>query len=185
MHVAVDGRELAGRPTGVGRYVSQLLAHWQRMPDAARHRFTVYAHASVRVPAGRLDLAVRHLPGAGGTRWEQATLPAALRRDAPDVLFAPAYTAPLLSPAATVLSIHDVSFAAHPEWFRWREGVRRRLLTRAAAARAATVLTLTQFSRREITRLLGVPDARIRVVPLGLGVVGDGRDGASIPRASR
>jgi glycosyltransferase involved in cell wall biosynthesis len=173
MHVAIDARELAGRPTGVGRYLGQLLAEWQRAPAATRHRFTLYAHDRVAAPPGPLDLTTVHLPGAGGTRWEQATLAAALRRARPDVLFAPAYSAPLLGPVPTVLALHDVSFAAHPEWFRWREGLRRRLVTRAAAARAATVLTLSEFSQREITRLLRVPAHRIRVVPLGLGLVGD------------
>jgi glycosyltransferase involved in cell wall biosynthesis len=183
MHVAIDARELAGRPTGVGRYLGRLLAEWQQSPAAARHRFTLYAHAPMAAPPGPLDLATVHLPGAGGTRWEQATLAAALRRLRPDVLFAPAYSAPLLGPGPTVLAIHDVSFAAHPEWFGWREGLRRRLVTRAAAARAVTVLTLSEFSRGEITRLLGVPARRIRVIPLGLGLVGD--EGAALGAGTR
>jgi glycosyltransferase involved in cell wall biosynthesis len=173
MHVAVDGRELAGRRTGVGRYLAQLLAQWQQLPAAARHRFTLYAHAPVQVPAGPLHLRVVELAGAGGTRWEQATLAAALRRSPADVLFAPAYTAPLLTRTPTVLALHDVSFAAHPEWFGWRDGLRRRLVARASARRAARVLTLSDFSQREITRLFGVTAARIRVIPLGLGVLDD------------
>ena len=55
-----------------------------------------------------------------------------------------------------VLTIHDVSFAAHPEWFSWREGLRRRTLTRLSARRAARVLTESDFSKREITRQLGI-----------------------------
>lgn len=170
MHVAIDGRELAGRPTGVGRYLAQLLREWQCSATAGQHRFTLYVHAAVDVPPGPLDVTVRVLPGAGGTRWEQATLPAALRRARPDVLFAPAYSAPLLCPAPTVIAVHDVSFVAHPEWFRWREGLRRRLVTRAAAQRASIVLTLSEFSRGEIRRLLGVPGHRVRVVRLGMGL---------------
>ncbi len=115
------------------------------------------------------------MPGAGGTRWEQLTLARALRRSRPDVTFAPAYTAPLLAPAPVVLAVHDVSFAAHPEWFRPREGWRRRTVTGAAARRAARVLTLSEFSRSEIVRHLGVQPERIRVIPLGVGLVEDGQ----------
>jgi hypothetical protein len=43
------------------------------------------------------------------------------------VIFAPAYSAPVFAAAPTVLTIHDVSFFAHPEWFGRREGQRRRL----------------------------------------------------------
>jgi glycosyltransferase involved in cell wall biosynthesis len=61
-----------------------------------------------------------------------------------------------------------VSFAAHPEWFRWREGLRRRTLTRAAAHRAARVVTVSEFSRREIVEHLGIPEGRVQVVYHGM-----------------
>jgi glycosyltransferase involved in cell wall biosynthesis len=61
-----------------------------------------------------------------------------------------------------------VSFAAHPEWFSFREGLRRRTLTAWSARRARLVLTDSQFSRDEIVRHIGVPAARVRVIPLGL-----------------
>ena len=61
------------------------------------------------------------------------------RANRPDVLFAPGYTAPLTAPCPIALTIHDVSFAAHPEWFSRREGARRRDADRlVGAARAAS-----------------------------------------------
>jgi glycosyltransferase involved in cell wall biosynthesis len=172
VRIAIDARELAGSATGTGRYLAQILAHWPAA--AASHEVVLYAHRPVLHPAGPLRADVRVLPGAGGTRWEQVTLAAALRRDLPDVLFAPAYSAPLLASTPTVLSVHDVSFSAHPEWFRPREGARRRFVTSRAARRAHTVITMTAFSRDEIVRHLGVPPERVRVIAHGLGVVPDG-----------
>ncbi len=69
-----------------------------------------------------------------------------------------------------MVAIHDVSFAAHPEWFRWREGLRRRWLAKQSARRARVVLTISNFSRDEIARHLVVPLSRIRVIPLGVGL---------------
>jgi len=69
-----------------------------------------------------------------------------------------------------VLTIHDLSFFAHPEWFRPREGIRRRLFTRLSARRATLVLTDTEFSRAEIHAHLGIPPDRVRVVHLGAGI---------------
>jgi glycosyltransferase involved in cell wall biosynthesis len=65
----------------------------------------------------------------------------------------------------TVVTIHDVSFAAHPEWFRTREGARLRWLSRHTAANARAVLTVSEFSRREIIEHFRIPDARVRVIP--------------------
>jgi glycosyltransferase involved in cell wall biosynthesis len=175
MHIAIDARELTGQATGAGRYLSQLLTHWNRSPVASRHRYTLYAHRPLTAAFDRLETETIIRPGGGGTRWEQCTMLGALRDSGPDVFFAPAYTAPLLSRLPVVLSVHDVSFAAHPEWFRPREGWRRRFITGGAARHAARVLTLSTFSRDEIVRHLGVRPDRIRVIPLGVGLVEDER----------
>ena len=143
------------------------------VPAAQAHRFTLLAHGPLAVPESGLHVRAVIRPGAGGTRWEQATLAAAVRQARPDVLFAPGYTAPLLCPVPLALAVHDVSFAAHPEWFPWREGLRRRLVTRLAAQRARVVLTLSAFSRDEIVRHLAVDPTRVRVIPLGLGMTPD------------
>jgi glycosyltransferase involved in cell wall biosynthesis len=184
MHIAVDARELVGRPTGVGRYLSRLLDHWAGSSQARTHRFTLFAHHPVATAERSLDLTQVLLPGSGGTWWEQSTLPAALRRTSPDVLFAPGYTAPVVCPAPTALSIHDVSFVVHPEWFAWREGLRRRLVTRVSARRARIVVTFSESSRNEIVRRLGVETSRVRVIPHGLGLT-DGREGPPDREARR
>ena len=120
MRVAVDGRELTGKPTGVGRYLRELLTEWGKSANARRHEWVVYAPEMPDVPP-TLARHVRVLPGSGGTAWEQWTLSRALAADRPDVLFAPGYTAPLTAPCPVAVAIHDVSFAAHPEWFHGTE----------------------------------------------------------------
>ncbi len=132
MRIGIDARELCGRPTGVGRYLSGLLGEWATGEHA----------------------------------------------------FSPGYAAPLRSPVPTVVAIHDVSFAAHPEWFRLREGLRRRWLARQSAERACAVITISEFSRREIVEHLGVPDAKIHVIRPGVEAdpgVGPGRTQGATP----
>jgi glycosyltransferase involved in cell wall biosynthesis len=164
MKVAVDARELAGNRTGVGTYLSHLLERWTASQDAQRHEWHLFAHRPVKEPGG---FAVHAVRGSGGTQWEQFALARALARHRPDVLFAPGYSAPLMAAAPVALAIHDVSFAAHPEWFSFREGVRRRLLTAWSARRARVVLTDSKFSQDEIVEHIGIPSAKIRVIPLG------------------
>lgn len=176
MRIGVDVRELTGRPTGVGRYLAEVLTAWAAPPEdaGARHAFVLYGTAPL--PGGLADrlVALRHmmrtLPGRGGTAWEQRTLPRAAAEDSLDVFFAPAYTAPLRLRCPLALTIHDLSYFTHPEWFGWREGLRRRLLTRMAARRARMVITDTRFSRDEIRTHLGLPASRIAVIPLGAGL---------------
>ena len=75
----------------------------------------------------------------------------------------------------------------HIEWDNWtlrigfapREGLRRRLTTRAAAWRARRVLTVSDFSKREIVRCLGTDASKVDVVYSGATPLDDGAlDGA-------
>jgi glycosyltransferase involved in cell wall biosynthesis len=166
VRVAVDARELAGRPTGVGRYLAELLSSWSRDPRARDVQITLVAPYAITRPrdlgdeGARIDETI--VAGGSGTRWEQLTLPRALGRSF-DVLFCPGYSAPIFARLPFVVAIHDVSFFAHPEWFGAREGLRRRWTVKASARRAARVLTISAFSRDEIVRHVGVPAERIEV----------------------
>jgi len=177
MHIGIDARELVGQRTGVGRYLADLCTEWRSTPDAAHHRFTLFAHAPgnnlaalgdpfLDGPAGRFRY--HPIPGNGGSRWEQGSLARALAHATPDVLFAPAYTAPLTTRVPVVLTIHDISFTTHPEWFSWREGLRRRWLTRLAARRATRVIAVSDFTRHEICRNLGLSTKAVSVVWSGI-----------------
>ena len=168
MRIAIDARELLGQRTGVGRYLWQLLLAWNEMPAAAAHEFIICSpvahHLGHVLP--NLRITHQHLPRFRGTFWEQLSLPF-LAHDA-NVLFAPAYTGPIVGRTPVVLTIHDVSFAAHPEWFAWREGLRRRLLTRASARRASRIITVSGFSKREIVRRLGIYADKVEVIYSGI-----------------
>ncbi len=177
MHIGIDARELVGRRTGVGRYLAALCAAWQRLPSDAPFEFTLYAQLDGRSPAllgppfenepaGRFSY--QAVPGNAGALWEQTQLATAINQSPPDVLFAPAYTAPLFTRVPTVLTIHDVSWEAHPEWFTWREGLRRRWLTRHCARHVERVIAVSNFTRDEIVTHLSVPPARISVIWSGI-----------------
>lgn len=174
MHIAVDARELGGNLTGVGTYLAHLLEQWMQLAAARAHRWTLYVpEVGPRCEAGgggEAGFERRIVPGGPSTWWEQTSLARALRRDRPDVLFAPGYTAPLAISTPVALTVHDVSFFAHPDWFRAREGFRRRLLTRWSAQKARAIVTVSEFSKLEIVRWLGVPETRVRVIPHGISI---------------
>ena len=103
MRIGVDGRELSGQPTGVGRYLQRLLREWGLSAEARAHQFTIYSpDAGIALPPDLSGEVVR-VPGAGGTRWEQGALAAVVRRDRPDVFFAPGYGGPLLTSVPLVV----------------------------------------------------------------------------------
>ncbi len=168
--LAVDGRVLVHRPTGVARYLEGVLRHRSSGP-AREDRVVVYVDRPPRGAIPGRPEAVRvlrwPLPG-GDPAWRQLRLgPALLSPAAADALFCPFYTVPLLARVPSAVVLHDVSFLAHPEWFRPRARAAF-ALAGPSAHRAARVITVSRFSADEICRRLDVPAGKIEVIPPGV-----------------
>ena len=165
LRVGIDGRAFTSPAAGVRRYVAGLVPAL----TAADAGLELVALGGARdsVPAGiRYVEEPWHPPTNLG--WSTVGLPRAAARAGVDVIHAPAYTAPLWSRIPVVLTIHDVSYERHPEWYPYQRDVLRRMFYRRSARAAAQVLTDSEFSANEITAAYRIPRARITVAPLGV-----------------
>jgi len=143
----------AARPElgGVERWARELSA---RLPalDATRYR-------SVRPP--------RALAHRAGHAWEQAALPALATRAGAPLLLNPANLAPLAF-GRNVVVVHDAAALREPGWYSRLYVAWQRTLLPALARRAVHLVTVSQFSRRELIDLLGADPDRIAVIPGGV-----------------
>lgn len=94
-------------------------------------------------------------------------LPRQLRADRPDLVHVQ-YTAPIGCPVPVVVSVHDISFLEHPEYFTWKRALQLRLTVRRTIAHAVRVLTPSEFSRSAILRRYDVDPSRVQVVPIAM-----------------
>jgi alpha-1,3-rhamnosyl/mannosyltransferase len=164
--LGVDGRELTPRVrTGIGRYLREVLRAASEGGWACR----VYGDASTRLPEALPGVALASLGARPTLWWDQVALPAALARDRVDVFLSPYYKLPLAARCPGIVTIHDLYFIGYPGRPR---PVYDRVMTRVArlcARAAAAVIADSEASRRDIVARLGVPEAKIRVIPVGLG----------------
>jgi glycosyltransferase involved in cell wall biosynthesis len=87
-----------------------------------------------------------------------------LRRDRPDLIHVQ-YTAPLDCPVPVVVSVHDVSFVEHPEYFQSFRAAQLCWTVRRTVRMAAKVITGSEFSGVSIARVYGLDASDIAVVP--------------------
>jgi glycosyltransferase involved in cell wall biosynthesis len=136
----------AARPElgGVERWARELA---QRLPELA-------GYDVIKPPAA--------LSHRAGHAWEQALLPARARHA--ELLLNPANLAPLAFPRNAVV-IHDAAPLRDPSWYSPAYARLQRQVLPLIAKRAKMVITVSDFSKREIEELLGVEAS---VVPGGV-----------------
>jgi glycosyltransferase involved in cell wall biosynthesis len=102
-----------------------------------------------------------------GHAWEQLVLPARAARLRAPLLVCPANLAPAVSRRA-VLVLHDAAALRHPGWYSPAYAAWQRRLLPVLVARARRIVTVSEFSRRELVELLGADPGRIAVVAGGV-----------------
>lgn len=155
LRVGIDTSALALTTAGTARHVRGLVDALAADPGIEV--------VSYRMPgSGRIRKLARDLA------WYQAVLPRLAARDRIDVLHCPTPRAPTRSPVPLVLSVHDLAVLRHPRTFNaWTRRYTAATLPRLVRE-AAAVITVSSFSRDELTSLLAVGEDRVRVIPNGV-----------------
>ena len=200
MRVAVDGRTLQSRPPGgIGRVVRGVLP---TLPAALREVGVDVSGVDVltdsRLPAPEGDVtwadvdvrSVHTLVPGRGPAWLQWAAPRwlATHRDSDDVrLFhGPFYGLPYRQPVPMVVSLYDLTFLDHPDWFRPSTRAAFRAQARHAARTARVVITGSEEVAGKISASLGVGRDRVVVARPAVDPVflAAGRDRRSARAAS-
>ena len=140
----------AGNRSGTGRYTEALLHEFAAMEDLD---FCVEANTPIPGIQVMPARAWSRLCGPGGTY---------------DVMHYPANFCPALGTRNTIVTVHDLSFLRHPEWFRadraqyyaWAFAITKRRAARFIADSAAT--------RDDLITIAAVPAEKIDVAHLGV-----------------
>jgi glycosyltransferase involved in cell wall biosynthesis len=80
------------------------------------------------------------------------------------------YICPLFSFSKDIVTIHDVLFETHPQYFSTAFNLRSKLLVRRSARRAAQILTVSQYSKDRICEIYGIDASRVSVTPNGVNM---------------
>ena len=156
-----------GSRSGHGVHAGQLLK--EMLKCQPQGRFKVYGVGGELGIDDRPNCEVVILPRYAKSAFLRnlVAYPIELARHPIDVLISFS-TLPAYVPCRTVLLLADVFWLADPNWLPPHLAVPRTLATRRSVKRADRIITTTEFSRREIMRILHVPFEKIVVVPHGV-----------------
>jgi glycosyltransferase involved in cell wall biosynthesis len=173
--VLIDGHMLGTGETGNEAYLRGLLTG---LEEIGRRELVAVTRADIDV-GGHQPVV---LPSRSDVARLTKGLVTAARDHHADVIHT-TYAAPFSRSTASVVTVHDVSFLRHPEWFTLRDRVVLNTGVRTSVRRAARVLVPSGHAREEVCALLRVPPDRVLVTPEGVdGRFTPGNVQASDPR---
>jgi glycosyltransferase involved in cell wall biosynthesis len=148
MNVAYDVAPLVLDSAGTARYVRGVL-------DALRRRTDVEVHEVTWGGRGRATAVLRDVG------WYPLLLPLQARSD--DLLHCTTFRAPLKAPRPVIVTVHDLAIVRQPELFTAWTRLYARTLLLPVLRSATRVLAVSEFTKREVVELAGVPEERIDV----------------------
>jgi glycosyltransferase involved in cell wall biosynthesis len=174
MHVGLNALHLVPGETGgsevyARRLVPALVA---AEPGLRLSLFVGREGAALQWPDG---VAVKSLPFSARSRprrvlAEQTLLPVAAGRAGVELLHNLFTTAPAIAPVPQVTTIHDVIYERYPEAHAGLLSYGMRMLVPLAARRSRRVIAVSQATKEDVVRFLGIAPERIDVTYEGPGL---------------
>lgn len=166
MRIGIDYTPVLGNRSGVGYYTEQLVTHLvQAQPE---WEFALYCNRPVErlavpqaMPAHRFSLRSRWL-------WMQLQLPNVIRQSQPDLCHFPNNSAPIKHVRPYIITIHDASLFLHSKHHPRSRLVALRLLLPLAARKASAIITLSEYARADLVRVLGLPPEKVHAIHLAV-----------------
>ena len=157
MEVYINGRFLTQRTTGIGRYGIEICRALVALGISVHIVVPEYYNGDHGLEVIRYGKFKSHF-------WEQISLRNFLRKMGKPLLLNLSGLGPLFY-NNQVVTIHDLAFIRHSEWFSKSYYFFYSKLTPLVAKQAKKIITVSAFSKQEIVALLNISPSKINVVP--------------------
>ncbi|MFZ1654900.1 MAG: glycosyltransferase family 1 protein [Candidatus Moraniibacteriota bacterium] len=178
MKIGIDAsRAFLRRRTGIEEYSYQVIRHLRA--ELRDQTVVLYVRKKLEIRNSKLEMTVPDIDfdlppewqvkGLWAPRfWTQIRLSLEMLCHAPDVLFVPAHTVPLIHPRKTVVTVHGLEYEFSPESYGFWERLYMRWSIRFSVRVADRVIAVSENTKRDLMRLYAVPEKKIQVIYEGL-----------------
>lgn len=167
MLIGIDAsRSVHRNRTGTENYALHLTRAMLKEPG--EHRFRLYFNHPP--PAGLFPETPHseHRSISWPRLWTHLRLSVELKRRTPDVLFVPSHVLPLICPAPSVVTVHDLGYLVYPEAHRRFDRWYLNWTTRRHTRVAAHLLADSEATREDLIRYYNADPEGVTVVYPGL-----------------
>jgi glycosyltransferase involved in cell wall biosynthesis len=174
MHIGLNAHLLSlsrsYRAAGINWYIYNLLRYLPKVGTV--HRYTAFlGDKKAKQAFPELESKMTSLPTANPAVrvfWEQMVQPMQLLKEGIDLLHSLAFVQPIFFSCPGITTIYDLSFILFPERFHPLKRLYLRWGTHYSARKAQRIIAISASTKCDITKLLGISDKKVDVVPCGV-----------------
>lgn len=100
--------------------------------------------------------------------WEQISLPRFIREYDVSLFHSPSFVAPFMCPCALVMTVHDLNHIMLPQFYTPLHQLYYKTFFRYAIHKSRYVITVSDFSKRELVQKISIPEDKIAVTHNGV-----------------
>lgn len=162
MRIGIDGRLVFYHQAGIGQYILRLTDALAALDRENEYYLFQSAKDRTRlVDAPNFHRRILYTPSHH--RFERLAMSAEMLPHTLDVFHSPDFIPPRRVRAPAVITVHDLAFLLYPR-FLTPDAARYYGQIDPASRSAAHIIAVSQSTKRDVTRLLGVPDDKVTVI---------------------
>lgn len=171
MLIGIDASR-ANKPnrTGVEWYAYHLIQELKKITADGPHQWVLYSNEPLKdgleqLPENWYEVRAEWPPKY---LWTKVRMSWEMWRRPVDMLFVPAHVLPPVRPDRSAVTIHDVGFRRYPKLYTKKDIAYHERSTQLITKSDSRIITVSEFSGKEIAELYKIDTRRIAVTPLGV-----------------
>lgn len=156
--VYINGKFLSQKMSGVQRYASEICRNLEHPVKI------ICAEDQLNATAYQLHQPLEIIKSSAGIAWEQVRLPLYLRAKGNPLLISLCNAAPVFY-GNKITCVHDIAFERYPQFFSRKFVFYYKWLIPNVLRNSRHIITVSEFSKREISSFYGIDSSQITVVP--------------------
>ncbi|OJI06361.1 hypothetical protein BK004_04330 [bacterium CG10_46_32] len=176
MRIGIDCRLYGTFHRGIGRYIEQLILQLKNRTD--NHQYVLFTTAEtaakLSLPLDRFSIVITEVPHYSVR--EQLVMPGLILREKLAIMHWPHLNVPYWCPVPYIVTIHDLIVYHFPDtrssnlpsWKYKLKILGYRFVLARAVKKAVKIITVSEFTKRDIVRNLTVDADKIMVTYLGV-----------------
>ncbi len=170
MKILIDAHLSENKITGIGRYLNCLIKELLNLDKTNKYIILLNNQINKSHPLKTItasNVTKQTVTFKGPSFQQNLTIPRIIKEYKPDVYHHPHFDLPFLIHIPAVITIHDLKYIKHPEFFSKQQKLKSmymKLMLQSAVKRASKIIAVSEHTKNDLIDLYHIQSEKIDVI---------------------